>query len=219
MNHLFLGAILAFLLGSIPFGFLIARTKKIDIRHQGSGNIGATNVYRTLGAGPGLLTLALDFAKGFLTTFVTLKATEFHEVHYGIMVGTCAVIGHMFSPLLAFKGGRGVATGLGVVLAATPEAAGIALILWLPLLLLTQYMSLASLVGAWSIPISAYTFSYGEKVVLLYILIAILVTLKHSPNIRRLLQGTEHRLRLIPPKTEKSNSPQKDEQKKPASDS
>ncbi len=200
MSLLLLYAGLAFLFGSIPFGFLLARLKKVDIRKQGSGNIGATNVYRTLGVGLGLLTLALDFVKGFLPAYLIRQVPQFHEEYYGILIGTCAVIGHMFSPALAFKGGRGVATGLGVVLAVTPPVAGIALLLWLPLLLLTRYMSLSCLIGAWSTPISAYAFSYGREVVLLYLLISTLITYKHLPNIHRLLQGTEHRFQFTPRK-------------------
>ncbi|MCL6623337.1 MAG: glycerol-3-phosphate 1-O-acyltransferase PlsY [Fimbriimonadales bacterium] len=197
MTSLFLYAGIAFFFGSIPVGYLLARIKKTDIRRLGSGNIGATNVYRTLGAGLGILTFALDFAKGFLPTYLTLYASPFHEASYGLLVGTFAVIGHMFSPFLAFKGGRGVATGLGVVLAATPPVAGVALLLWLPLLLITRYMSLASLIGAWSTPVAAYILSYDPEVVLWYLLICILITLKHAPNISRLIQGTENRFHFI----------------------
>ena len=213
MTYLFLYAGLAFLFGSIPFGLLFARIKKVDIRRLGSGNIGATNVYRTLGAGLGILTFVLDLFKGFLPTYLTLQTSPFHEASYGILVGTFAVIGHMFSPFLAFKGGRGVATGLGVVLAATPLVAGVALLLWLPCLLITRYMSLASLIGAWSTPFTAYTLSYDLRVVLWYLFISILITLKHAPNISRLIQGTENRFHFIPPGApgEREDAPQEDQ--------
>jgi glycerol-3-phosphate acyltransferase PlsY len=198
MTYLFLYAGMAFLFGSIPFGYLLARVKKTDIRQLGSGNIGATNVYRTLGAGLGILTFVLDFAKGFLPTYLTLHTSPFQETSHGILVGTFAVIGHMFSPILAFKGGRGVATGLGVVLAATPLVAGVALLLWLPVLLITRYMSFASLIGAWSTPVAAYTLTYDPEVVLWYLFICILITIKHAPNISRLIRGTENRFHFIP---------------------
>ena len=139
--------IIAYLLGSVPNGLLLCRAIwHIDIREYGSRNIGATNVYRTLGKGPGALVFALDFLKGFLAVYIAmlLVGTPLSMVLGGI----AAILGHSASVFLRFKGGKGVATGLGVIAMLMPAVTGVVFFAWLVIVLVTRYVSLGSIVGA-----------------------------------------------------------------------
>jgi glycerol-3-phosphate acyltransferase PlsY len=194
--------ILAYLLGSVPVGYLLVRIfRKQDIRTFGSGNIGATNVLRSGGKGLGAATFLLDVVKG--AAAVLLGAYLAAPLLPGIpqrdveaLAALCAVIGHMFPIWLGFRGGKGVATGFGVFLVAAPIAALAAITLFILVFALTRYVSLASILGAASFPIFAYFTISGPRppfFIAVQCIVALLIIVKHHPNIRRLLDGTEHR--------------------------
>lgn len=190
----------AYLLGSIPFGYLLVRIfRKQDIRTHGSGNIGATNVARSGAKGLGLATLLLDVGKGLLAVELALHAFRAgYEV--AAWAGLAAVIGHIFPVWLGFRGGKGVATALGVFLALAPRAAALVVLVFLAIFLLTRFVSLASIVGAGTFPLFGFHFirERTPAVVCSFLLIPLLVILKHHANIHRLLQGTESRFGSSP---------------------
>jgi len=195
-------ALFAYLLGSIPVGFLLVLlVRKQDIRKVGSGNIGATNVLRSGGKGLGAATFVLDAAKGSLA--VALGAWVAAPLLPGVpqrsveaLAALFAVLGHMFPVWLRFRGGKGVATGFGVFLVAAPWAALAAITVFAIVLALTRYVSLASILGAAVFPVFAWFTVRGPRpafFIAVQIAVAALIILKHHPNIRRLLAGTEHR--------------------------
>jgi len=185
--------ILAYLLGSIPVGLVLARLKGRDPRTVGSGNIGATNVMRTAGKAIGILTLAGDIAKGFLPAWLAIEAGEPKLIVAGI--GVAAFLGHLFPIYLRFKGGKGVATAVGVFLALEPAAVIILVCVFIMALLIWRYVSLGSLIGAALMPLLLFIFAAPAAYTLAALIIAALIFYKHRDNIRRLLQGTENRLR------------------------
>lgn len=203
-------AVGAYLLGSIPFGYILLRVfRGQDVRATGSGNIGATNVARSAPA-LGFATLVLDAAKGFFAVEATLLATQRHFIGTGaaspqpeanwLMCGgtaaLCAILGHMFPVWLKFKGGKGVATGVGAFLALSPIAVLISVVVFAALVALTRYVSLGSIVAAAVFPVLAYLLNRGEyplAVVLIMAACSGLIIARHHQNIRRLLSGTEHR--------------------------
>lgn len=192
--------VIAYALGSVPFGFLIVKTRGSDIRQSGSGNIGAANVARNAGAIAGALTLILDAAKGYLAVLIAARWTH-GDIRWMMVAALAAVIGHMFPVWLAFKGGKGVATGLGVFLPICAEAVGIAVILWIAMVLFWRYSSLGSIVAAVALPVLVYLLyapgrAPGAFVTVGTILISILVLFKHRSNIERLISGTESRLKF-----------------------
>ena len=193
----------SYLLGSIPTGYLLVRLfRHQDIRSVGSGNIGATNVLRSGGKGLGAATFALDVVKGALAVGIaTWIGPQFSTA--GIpardieaLAAVVAVLGHMFPVWLRFRGGKGVATGFGVFLVAAFWAAIAAITVFIIVLLLSRYVSLASILGAASFPVFASFMVHGEKPLLFVasqIIVALLIILKHHENIRRLITGTENR--------------------------
>lgn len=183
---------LAFLLGSIPFGYLVAKAKGVDILTAGSGNIGATNVLRVLGPGAGILVLLLDTLKGWLPAWSGAYFLNSNEA--SLWLGLAAVLGHTFSPFLKFKGGKGVATTLGLVIGTTPIAAGIATVIFASVVASTRYVSLASILSGLSLPITAYLSHSSPVVVVVYGLIAAFLIYKHRDNIKRLRAGTENKI-------------------------
>ena len=186
--------IIAYLLGSVPNGLLLCRAIwHIDIREHGSRNIGATNVYRTLGKGPGALVFALDFLKGFLAVYIAilLVGTPLALVLGGI----AAILGHSASVFLRFKGGKGVATGLGVIAMLMPAVTGVVFFAWLVIVLVTRYVSLGSIVGAVLVPVLAFFFGCPTEYTVFGVLAAILVIVRHHTNITRLLNGTESKIK------------------------
>ncbi len=205
---------IAFLCGSIPFGLLIARSRGIDIREHGSGNIGATNVWRVLGRGPGLTCFVLDVAKGFGPTFAAgwshalfrARPIDPQTAWLWLAVMVAAILGHMFTPFAGFKGGKGVATGLGAMLGLFPYLTIPALFtfaVWMLTAAAWRYVSLASCISAASLPLFFWTFMLkggraGEPgIVPFYIVttaVAALVIVRHRANIRRLVAGTENRM-------------------------
>jgi glycerol-3-phosphate acyltransferase PlsY len=200
----------AYLLGSVPFGLLIAAAHGIDLRKIGSGNIGATNLARALGRRWAYLCFLLDLAKGLLPTaaagFWLGDVSGAAGLWAWLAVGCAAVVGHIFPVYLRFKGGKGVATSFGVALGLWPYytiSAGVVLIVWIIFLLIWRYVSLASLAGAIAFPvvlISAIALVPGWKVTQLWpllivsICIPILVFVRHRENIVRLLTGTESKV-------------------------
>ena len=193
---------IAYLLGSVPTGYLLVRFfRHEDIRSVGSGNIGATNVLRSGGKGLGAATFLLDMLKGALAVglaaWLGLQfATAVPPRDIEALAAVVAVFGHMFPVWLGFRGGKGVATGFGVFLVAAPWAALAAISVFIVILLLTRYVSLASILGAASFPIFAWFLVRGDKpaaFVAAQIIVALLIILKHHQNIRRLASGTESR--------------------------
>lgn len=184
-------ALLAYLLGSFPTGYLLARVRGIDIFQHGSGNIGATNVWRTLGPVFGLLALAGDVGKGALAVYLGSRAGEWPAV----VAGACALAGHSWSVFLRFRGGKMIATGLGVFLMLTPWPACGALIVWVFVFALSRYVSLASIIAVGSLPIFIAAFGYSWPYILFGLVVGVVAIYRHRSNIQRLLQGTEHRFR------------------------
>ena len=188
-----LGLLAAYLIGAIPVGFLVARAAGgTDIRRSGSGNIGATNVLRTLGRGPAVLTLVGDIVKGYLAvTAARAIGTEAWSAAGGAVA---AVAGNCWPLFLAFRGGKGMATGLGAFLAVAPWAVVPAAVLWLVVTSLSRYVSLASILSCVSLPVAAALLGYPRHSVVAAALVALIITWRHRENIARLAGGTEHRL-------------------------
>jgi glycerol-3-phosphate acyltransferase PlsY len=182
----------AYVAGSVPFGLVIARGKGIDLRAVGSGNIGATNVARALGKGWAIAVLFLDAAKGFVPVMIG-KRLGLPPV-YVALAGAAAIVGHMFTIFLRGRGGKGVATSLGVAFALSPLAALAGLGLYVLAYLLFRLSSVGSLLGIWSFPVFATLFgSLPRAFLALAVGDAILVTIRHRENIRRLVRGEEKR--------------------------
>lgn len=208
--------IFAYLIGSIPFGYLVAWAYgDIDIREHGSGNIGATNVWRTLGALPGAITLLFDFSKGLLPVTASLWLVGLDEFGNNgflwssviCLVGLGAILGHAFPVWFQFKGGKIVATGLGVMVAIAGQWMLIPVGVFLVMLALTRYVSMASICGAITVPVIFLVGAStehkvfpesdpaGNRTFLVFaILVGIFLVVKHASNIKRLLNGTEPRL-------------------------
>jgi glycerol-3-phosphate acyltransferase PlsY len=184
--------IAAYCIGGIPVGLLLARGRGIDLRQVGSGNIGATNVYRALGAKYSLLGFVLDVLKGVVPVLVAGHLLRVGDWWVG-GAGLAAVVGHCFSPYLRLKGGKGVSTSLGVALALHWPAALIALGVWLPLMAVTRTVSFSSLIGLAAAPMAAAILGAPAPVAVPLALAAILCIPLHHENIQRLLSGTEHR--------------------------
>lgn len=188
-----LALLVGYLIGGIPFGWLIAKLwKGVDLREVGSGNIGATNAYRVLGPVAGIIVFLLDTAKG---SAPILLGNVFDWD--GISAGIGAIVGHSFSPYLRGKGGRAVATSLGVFLALSPWASLCAFATWGALVLITRYVSVASVLGSLSLPLVwMWVFKTNDIVHGVALLAALWIAWKHRPNFQRLRAGTEPRVNL-----------------------
>ena len=201
--------IAAYLLGSVPFGLLLATARGVDLRNVGSGNIGATNVARALGRGWGYLCFALDCLKGLVPMLVAMQFVE--EVTVGVLwlwfgVGYAAVLGHVFPLYLKFKGGKGVSTSLGVVVGLYPYMTVpglIAFAIWGACLLIWRYVSLASIIAAVVFPIILiaavivlpdWTFAALWPLLIVAVGLTVLVLVRHVGNIKRLLAGSERKI-------------------------
>jgi glycerol-3-phosphate acyltransferase PlsY len=191
----------AYFLGSIPFGFLIARSRGVDVRKEGSGNIGATNVWRVLGKKWGLTTFLCDMAKGLVAVIVARDlAAIFAQdpATLGILAAIGCILGHSFPVWLGFKGGKGVATSLGVIFGMMPVASLIVFALWGAVFKLSRYVSLASIVASFALPMVVVVLlmlnvMQGWAYFYFAVAASLLVVLRHTANIRRLLAGTENR--------------------------
>jgi len=204
--------IFAYILGSISFAWVFAKLfKNIDIRTCGSGNPGATNVYRSISKPLGIVTLICDVLKGFIPVFLVTYFWNFYidkgivvvesEVFYTIIVSLLVILGHIFSIFLDFKGGKGVAVGLGVFLAINPIATTLALLTFIVILSLTKYVSLSSICASIVLPIGMFFFKNHNIIVtnsneflIFSIIIALIVVARHISNIKRLLNGTESKI-------------------------
>lgn len=220
--------ILAFLLGSIPFGLLIAKAKGVNIREHGSGNIGATNVLRVVGKKYGITCLILDLLKGLVPTLIGISllriegknpliVLEFLEPHATIfppsealtaqilqvLTGLLAILGHNYSPWVGFKGGKGIATSAGVLIALMPVGVVVLIVIWAILFFTTRYVSVASIGASIALPFITLYGSYrhgyltegtwNKPLFIFSLIIAIMAVWKHRGNIRKLRAGTENR--------------------------
>lgn len=192
--------LLAYLLGAIPNGFLIARAKGIDIRKVGSGNIGATNVYRSVSKTLGILTFALDALKGAIPAlWFPIQAAHCSQMPLPawlpLLFGGLAIAGHTWPVYLKFKGGKGVATSAGALIGVAPAATGIGALCWFIALVTIRYMSVASIIAAVAVPISGWWLYRADGLALPMALTALgaLIIWRHKGNIKRLMSGTENR--------------------------
>lgn len=185
-------AVASYLLGSIPFGVIVAKLRGIDIMSVGSGNTGATNVTRVLGWKLGLLVFLLDVAKGVVPPLVTKAVTG--DERAAVLMGMAAVVGHTFSPFLKFKGGKGVATSLGALVGSSPLVGAIGFAVFLALFAVTRIVSVSSLIAAVAILAVAVLFKENWVFFAVFGPLTAYVFIRHRENIKRLLNGTEPRL-------------------------
>ncbi|MEO6182345.1 MAG: glycerol-3-phosphate 1-O-acyltransferase PlsY [Verrucomicrobiota bacterium] len=198
-----LTAFAAYLLGSIPTGYLVAKAKGIDIRSVGSGNIGATNVFRILGRQAGVFVLLVDALKGFLACWLIVNLVRQHiwanpgfagrEV-LEIIAGVSAILGHNYTCFLRFKGGKGIATTAGVLIALVPWALLTVLAIWILVFAISRYVSFASITAAFCLPFVVWLLRSSQLMIFITAILALLAIYKHTANIKRLLNGTENRI-------------------------
>jgi glycerol-3-phosphate acyltransferase PlsY len=243
--QLWLCPLVGFLFGSIPFGLLMAKARGVDIRKQGSGNIGATNVLRVMGKRYGISCLLLDALKGFIPTLLAINLIRFAGQPTSMVIpwlqpyaqvlpndqqfiaqllqvitGLCAILGHNYSPWVGFKGGKGIATSAGVVIALMPAVIVILLLVWYLLFVITRYVSVASIGAVAILPLltlwgSWYhgriqDGSWNKALFAFSVVVAVLGIWKHRANIQRLRSGTEHRFersRKITDRSDPSDRP------------
>ena len=203
--RLILGLIFSYCLGSIPTAYILTKLfKKIDIRTVGSGNVGATNAFRVLGKLPGILVLFIDIGKGLLATALLPDFLGLAKVIYRVIFGLIAVIGHIWTVFLKFKGGKGVATTLGVLVGLAIKVSGLGLVLvislatWILVFFISGFVSLSSILTAVLSPIYMLIFDQGIEVVSLGIILCLIIVSRHIPNIKRLLAGVEPRVKILP---------------------
>jgi glycerol-3-phosphate acyltransferase PlsY len=199
MIHLF-SFLSGYALGSIPWGLLLPKMfRGIDVRQYGSGNIGASNVFRVVGPTLGVPVFILDTAKGFIPVWLSMQIID---PRVGVAAGLGALCGHILTPWLKFRGGRGVATGLGVFIGLAPAPVFLALGVWIVVLALTRYISVASMTAAVSLPILLLLGRWHDWPAIAFgalelsLVAALLVIIRHVPNIRRLVRGEESRFRF-----------------------
>lgn len=209
MIILIIAILSAYLLGSIPASYIIAKVfRGIDVRKHGSGNVGATNVLRTAGKGPAILALTCDILKGVLAVTALSRffyrfsiITDYESLQ--ILLGFVAIAGHIWSVFLRFKGGKGVATSAGVLLILCPKALGIAGIVWFGVVIISKYVSLASISASIALPIVVALQAGSIRLVVFTITLCLISCYKHRSNIIRLINGEEARIgeRAKPPKS------------------
>lgn len=200
-------AVAGYLLGSVPTGFLVGKARGIDIRATGSGNIGATNVFRALGKGPGILVLVADALKGWLAVqvaaplvarWVSGSASPDIEDYLRITAGITVILGHNYTCWLGFKGGKGIATSAGVLLALVPWALVIILSIWIIAFSITRYVSVGSIAASFTLPFATWltTSPHDAGLTAVTAALGLLAIYKHRRNVRRLLDGTEPRVQF-----------------------
>ncbi|MBR4937717.1 MAG: glycerol-3-phosphate 1-O-acyltransferase PlsY [Kiritimatiellae bacterium] len=197
-EHLIVAAWLlaAYLIGSVPFGFLIGKMRGVDVRTVGSKNIGATNVFRTVGKKWGLLAFLCDFLKGFVPTMVAKHCVA--DVSWlPVAVGLACVIGHTLTVFMKFRGGKGVATAFGMLVALIPGLVGIAFLVFVALFASTNYISLGSCGAATFLAVSIWFYPAILAVKVIVSLIGVFVVVKHKSNISRLLKGEENKIYIF----------------------
>ena len=200
--------VIAYLLGSIHTGFLVAKAKGVDIRTVGSGNIGATNVFRFLGKPAGVFVLLADAAKGWLAVFLVAKwvanwffpdASALSREWFYLCAGMAAILGHNYTCWLHFKGGKGIATSAGVLVALVPVPLLIILSVWIVAFVLSRYVSLASICASFTLPFASWFVGTSLKLIIVTAALGALAIYKHRANIQRLIKGTESRISLKKP--------------------
>jgi len=184
--------IIAYLLGAIPFGLLVAKLHGVDIRSKGSGNIGATNVLRVIGKGWGIFTFVLDALKGFIPAFVFPRLANLDN-EWGVLFVLAAIIGHTFPVYLKFKGGKGVATSAGMLTGVALLPVGVGLLCWIICMAIWRYVSLASIVACAASAVTVWVVDKGLVVNIALTVLSALIIWLHRANIKRLLNGTENR--------------------------
>ena len=197
---LFLGFVAAYIIGSVPTAYIFGRVfKGIDIREYGSGNVGATNVFRVIGQVPGIIVLIIDTIKGLICVtylasgFLYLEPVTRPEL-YRILVGLSAIAGHNWTLYLKFKGGKGVAASAGVVIGLIPKIFWLGFLVWLITFFITGFVSLASIIAIISVPIFTLAFGEPAEIVIFMCLLCLIIVYKHKSNIRRLARGEEKRI-------------------------
>ncbi|MDR0800568.1 MAG: glycerol-3-phosphate 1-O-acyltransferase PlsY [Endomicrobium sp.] len=188
--------VLAYLCGSVPFAYIIAKVVgKVDIRAVGSGNCGSTNVFRSIGKGAGIATFISDTLKGFIPVYFAVFIDN--TFSYSVAVAAAAIAGHMFTIFLKFKGGKGVATGLGVFSALMPLPALIAFAVFSLVFVFSGYVSLGSICAVICLPLAACFSGYSVALVAFTFAATIFVVYKHRTNIKRLMEGSEFKLKIF----------------------
>ena len=182
----------AYLLGSFPTSLVVGRMRGIDLRQHGSGNLGATNTFRVLGWRAALPVFVVDILKGWFPVFAFPHWDGMASANWALAYGAAAIIGHVFSAYVRFKGGKGVATSAGVLLALAPMAVLAGLLIWAALVFSTGYVSLGSMVAALLLPMFVYLLQGLGAVFWLTLALAVFVLFAHRANLRRLLRGEEH---------------------------
>ncbi len=201
---LILGMILGYLIGSIPTAYIFGKMLKgIDIRQHGSGNVGATNVFRVLGKGPGILVLVLDILKGVIAVALIPDLLGFSDILYRVALAFSVVCGHNWTVFLKFKGGKGIATSFGVLIGLTLKIAIIrpvllgTILIWLACFLITRIVSVSSILAATCLPIIMVLTGQEFTIICLGAVFCIFIVLRHKANIRRLFDGQEPRVPLF----------------------
>jgi glycerol-3-phosphate acyltransferase PlsY len=182
----------AFLSGSIPFGYLVSLLYRVDVRKKGSGNIGATNVLRAVGKFPAFFVLLLDILKGFIPVYITIKMNLNYGGWIEVLSGIFAILGHNYTPFLKFKGGKGVATSLGVLIALCGIYTLIPVFVFFVVLLISRYVSLSSLISSFSALIVFYFFPLPYF--LFSVLAFLFIVVRHKDNIKRIINKTERKI-------------------------
>lgn len=190
--------LLSYLLGAIPTAYLLGRLKGLDLRRHGSGNIGATNAWRVLGKKTGVITLLLDILKGLAAVIVIARYFSFKMTGdlflRELVCGLAAILGHNFPVYLKFRGGKGVATSVGVFLGLAPKVLGAAFLLWAGIFLASGYVSLASMAAGLSLPVLSLLFAYPRVMHWVSLGLGILILIQHRANLKRLLKGEEKKI-------------------------
>ena len=194
LNYLFnsLFFVIVYLVAAIPFGLIIANFKGVDLRSKGSKNIGATNVLRTMGKKYGIIVFFLDGIKGGIPTAIAMTIFENSWIH--ILIGSIAIIGHSLSVFVQFKGGKGAATGIGVIFALSPMICGIIVTLAFLLIYFTRIVSLTTIICSLLTPLLFYAFDYPAAYWIVLFFIGGFIIFRHRSNIERLLQGKENKI-------------------------
>ncbi|MFM2136187.1 MAG: hypothetical protein RL021_1587 [Bacteroidota bacterium] len=199
-----LGLLLAYMVGSIPSAVWVGRTfYGIDVREYGSGNAGATNTFRVLGKKPGVAVLIMDVLKGFLAVKLAYVVGDYDSrspefIDFELALAVCGLIGHVFPVYVGFRGGKGVATMLGILIGVHPQAAAICALIFLCSFLTTRYVSLSSMLAGISFPVIIMVFySTNSSINIFSLVVAVMILVTHQRNIERLLAGEESRIALF----------------------
>ena len=192
ISQLLVISLFSYILGAIPFALVVSKLKGIDLRSQGSGNLGATNVYRIMGVKYAFFVFFMDGLKAFIPT--SLSMMYFENPYFHVGVGVIAVLAHSFTIFASFKGGKGVASSIGMLFALNPIVMGILLVLGMLIIYITRFVSLASIVGSFLMPFMMYFFNAPVEYIGVISFISLFVIIRHRSNILRLIKGTENKI-------------------------